>query len=392
MAETIVFTNNKITNKMSKIDIDNEFNELKNQHVLKGPKISSENLTIEEIIKESKVEYSEKLEPPPVCLEIIKDNKNSIIGTMGTFSVVMGKAKSRKTFLTSMLVSAMLKKIQDATEMIKGTLPTDRNKVIFFDTEQSRHKVQQIQNRILKLAESTPTENLSIYCLRPYQPKQRVETIRDLIYNTPGLGMIVIDGIRDLTFDINSPQEAVETTGLLMKWTYDLNIHCICVIHQNKGDNNARGHLGTELINKGDTIISVTKQDDDKELSIVEPVYCREKEFEPFAFKIDETDLPYIFEDWRSRSNDGKKKSLSPHDIEIETHKKQIEQIFENQSNFKYTDLMRMIKTIFNKNGVSLGDNKAKDYISFYQNEKFIIKKEPNKTIGEKYPFYEKNY
>ena len=376
---------------MSKIDIDNEFNELKNQEVSKVPKVSSENLTIEEIIKESKVEYSEKLEPPPVCLEIIQNNKNSIIGTLGTFSVVMGKAKSRKTFLTSLLVSAMLKEEQDPSEMIKGTLPINRRKVIFFDTEQSRHKVQQIQNRILKLAGNTSTEDLSTYCLRPYQPLQRVDVIKNVIYNTPGLGMIVIDGIRDLAFDINSPQEAVETTGLLMQWTYDLNIHCICVIHQNKGDNNARGHLGTELINKGDTIISVTRQEDDKELSIVEPVYCREKEFEAFAFKIDENELPYIFEDWTSRSNEGKKKSLSPHDIEIEAHKKHIEQIFEIQSSFKYTDLMRMIKTIFNKNGVSFGDNKAKDYISFYINEKLIIKKEANKTIGEKYTSYEKN-
>ena len=227
MVEIIVFTNNKITNKMSKIDIDNEFNQLKNQQVSKVQKVSSENLTIEEIIKESKVEYSEKLEPPPVCLEIIQNNKNSIIGTMGTFSVVMGKAKSKKTFLTSLLVSAVLKEEQNASEMIKGTLPTNRKKVIFFDTEQSRHKVQEIQNRILKLAGSTSTEDLSIYCLRPYHPTQRVDVIKNVIYNTPGLGMIVIDGIRDLAFDINSPQEAVETTGLLMKWTYDLNIYCI---------------------------------------------------------------------------------------------------------------------------------------------------------------------
>jgi hypothetical protein len=380
MVDTIVFTHHKFNKKMSRIDIDKEFEDLKYQQ---SSKVSTENLTTEEIIKQSKVDYSEKLEPPPICLEVVSNNTNSIIGTMGTFSVIIGKAKSRKTFLTSLLISATLKN-DNSNSFIKGHLPNDRKKVIFFDTEQARYKVQQIQNRILKLAEKTQTEDLSIHCLRPYSKEQRINVISEIIYNTKGLGLIVIDGIRDLTFDINNPQEAVETTGLLMKWTHDLNIHCICVIHQNKGDNNARGHLGTELINKGDTIISVTKQADDRELSVVEPEYCREREFQPFAFQIDENGLPYIDEEWTPQNKDGKKKTLSPHDFEIEPHKKMIDEIFDLQPNFKYTELTLRIKTIYEKNGVEMGINKAKDFLSFYISEKLIIKNE-TKKIYEKY-------
>lgn len=359
---------------MIKIDIDKEFEDLKNEQ---SSKVMIENLTTQEIIKQSKVEYTEKLEPPPICLEIISNNTNSIIGTMGTFSVIIGKAKSRKTFLTSLLISATLKE-DNQYSFIKGYLPEDRKKVIFFDTEQARYKVQQIQNRILKLADRTPTEDLSIHCLRPYSKEQRINVISEIIYNTKGLGLIVIDGIRDLTFDINNPQEAVETTGLLMKWTHDLNIHCICVIHQNKGDNNARGHLGTELINKGDTIISVTKQADDRELSVVEPEYCREREFQPFAFQIDENGLPYIDEEWTPQNKDVKKK-ITPHSFPIASHKSMIDEIFELQTSFKYTELALRIKTIYGKNGVEIGDNKAKEFLSFYQNEKLIVKNE-NRT------------
>jgi hypothetical protein len=357
---------------MSRIEIDKEFELLQKQQF---SNVSIEKLTTQEIIRKSKVEYSEKLEPPPICLEIVTNDSSSIIGTMGTFSVIIGKAKSRKTFLTSLLISATLKN-ENANEFIRGYLPNERKKVIFFDTEQARYKVQEIQNRILKLAQRLPTDDLSIHCLRPYSKEQRINVINEIIYNTEGLGLIVIDGIRDLTFDINNPQEAVETTGLLMKWTHDLNIHCICVIHQNKGDNNARGHLGTELINKGDTIISVTKQTDNRELSVVEPEYCREKEFQPFAFEIDENGLPYIVEDWKQQTKEGKKKTRSPHDFELDTHRRVVIVIFELQQRFKYTELVLRIKTIWSKNGVEFGDNKAKEFLSYYQNEKLIIKKE----------------
>ena len=86
---------------MKKIDLETEFKNLENQIF---SKVSTYNLTIEEIIEESKVKYSEKSEAPPVCLEIESPNSNSIIATIGTFSVIIGKSKSRKTYRISLLV------------------------------------------------------------------------------------------------------------------------------------------------------------------------------------------------------------------------------------------------------------------------------------------------
>jgi hypothetical protein len=384
MGVTIVFTHFKISEIMPKLEIENEFNLLEKKEF---SKVSNDNLTTEDIIKESRVDCSERLEPPPVCLGIEANNSNSIIATMGTFSVIIGKAKSRKTFLTSLLVSAFLRN-DNSNSLVKGTLISDKKKVIFFDTEQPRYKVAQIQSRILNLAKRNTSDDFSIFCLRKYSTTQRIDVIKEVIYKTQGLGVIIIDGIRDLVFDINNSQEAVETTGRLMKWTEELNIHCMCVIHQNKGDNNARGHLGTELVNKGETIISVTKQEKDKSISIVEPEQCREKDFEPFAIRIDDNSLPYIDENWKPKDNDGKKKTLSPHDFILDVHRTTIVEIFELQPQFKYTEMKKRIKTIWNKNGVEFGDNKALDFLSFYQNEKLIINKNPSikgKGIYEKY-------
>lgn len=63
----------------------------------------------------------------------------------------------------------------------------------------------------------------------------------------PDVGLLIIDGIRDLMYDINSPSESTDLINLLMRWSsgYDLHIHT--VLHLNKGDDNTRGHIGTEL-------------------------------------------------------------------------------------------------------------------------------------------------
>ncbi len=355
---------------MLKLEIENEFKDLENQE---KSKVSNDNLTTEDIIKESRVDYSEKLEPPPVCLEIESNNSNSIIATMGTFSVIIGKAKSRKTFLTSLLVSALLKN-GNSNSIIKGVLTNEKKKVIFFDTEQPRYKVIQIQHRILTLAEINKTEDFTIFCLRKYSTNQRIDVIKEVIYNTPGLGVIIIDGIRDLVFDINNSEEAVRTTGSLMKWTEELNIHCMCVIHQNKGDNNARGHLGTELVNKGETIISVTKDEKEKSLSFVEPEQCREIDFEPFAIRVDNNKLPYVDNDWKQPNKEGKKKGISPHDYNTTIQRDFVNEIFELKPQFKYTELCLRIITIWSKKGIQFGENKSKEFLSYYLNEKMIIK------------------
>ena len=70
-----------------------------------------------------------------------------------------------------------------------------------------------------------------------------------------GFGLVIIDGIRDLMLDINNPSESVHIINKLMQWSsrYDLHIHC--VLHLNKGDDNVRGHIGTELSNKAELVV-----------------------------------------------------------------------------------------------------------------------------------------
>src|SRR3712207_8968899 len=54
---------------------------------------------------------------------------------------------------------------------------------------------------------------------RSADPNERREIIRYAIYNTPNVGLVVIDGIRDLMLDINNSTEATKLVGDLMQWT-----------------------------------------------------------------------------------------------------------------------------------------------------------------------------
>ena len=121
----------------------------------------------------------------------------------------------------------------------------------------SRYHCHNVLERILKLADlptTTDNENLDFIGLREYSPSLRIQIIDYALQQKRGYGLVIIDGIRDLMLDINSTSESVEVINKMMEWSskYDLHIHC--VLHLNKGDNNVRGHIGTEMSNKAETV------------------------------------------------------------------------------------------------------------------------------------------
>ncbi len=91
--------------------------------------------------------------------------------------------------------------------------------------------------------------------------------------------------------DINNPSESVHIINKLMQWSsrYDLHIHC--VLHLNKGDDNVRGHIGTELSNKAETVLVISKSNSMANVSEVKPLNIRDKDFAPFAFQINKEGL-----------------------------------------------------------------------------------------------------
>ncbi|MBD5379283.1 MAG: hypothetical protein HDR74_05230 [Bacteroides sp.] len=128
----------------------------------------------------------------------------SAIGTLGNFSASTGKAKSKKTLNVSAILAAALTN-GEILRYIAEFLD-DKRTILYFDTEQSPHHYQRVMKRALQLAEQpldSHPKNLIFSQLRALTPEIRLELIDNAIANTPNVGLVIIDGIRDLMFDIN---------------------------------------------------------------------------------------------------------------------------------------------------------------------------------------------
>jgi hypothetical protein len=341
-----------------------------------------------DLLSNYKLNPNDDIREPPLAVEFICNGIPSVFATLGNFSTIIGKAKSRKTFLISLIVAALLRD-DILMDKIQGHLKPGKKKIVVFDTEQSSYHALIVLKRILNTAGvDFETVNLEYYCLRTFDTKSRRELIEHKLNNDPSIGLAVIDGIRDLVSDINSPEEATLITNLLLKWTEERNIHIITVLHQNKADNNARGHVGTELINKSESVLSVTKDADNNERSIVSPEYFRGMEFKPFTFGVNEHGLPYVIENWEPKvEGNGKRRALLPHQLPQLQHCEILREIFSHECRPKYADLETQIKLKFQKYGIEFGQSKATEFLKYYKNEGWV-KENKEKLPGEKTTTY----
>ncbi len=328
-----------------------------------------------ELLKQAKIDPNKALSLPPVCLSVVgTDGEEGIIGSQGDFSLVIGKAKSKKTFCISMFLASMAKNGL-TQEKIKGELPANKTRVILFDTEQSEYYVQQVFHRVNKIIGST-SEAFEAYCLRKFTPEERLQIIDSAIQSTPDLGFVAIDGVRDLVTSINDEEEATKIASFILKWTQEKQIHIIAALHQNKGDLNARGHLGTELVNKAQTVLSVSLDPTNKKISVVEAEFCRDREPETFAFYVDEEGLPQIIAEFipNQLQKGGRPRKDLPQDMASKFHWDFLREVFRDLPQPNGTTIKNCIISRF-----GIGTNRAGEYLTYYEKEGWI-KREGNKN------------
>ena len=347
----------------------------------KTEEVSVENAIL--IWQSSRLSISMKCEKAP---EILKAN-GTVIGTLGNFSASIGKAKSKKTFNVSAIVAAALK--GGTVLLYSAELPENKRKILYVDTEQSPYHCLKVMERILRMAE-LPTdkdnENLEFLALRKYTPKERIAAVEQAIYNTPDLGFVVIDGIRDMVYDINSPGESTKIITKLMQWTDDKQIHIHTILHQNKGDENARGHIGTELNNKAETVLLVEKDSGNSDISSVSAMHIRAMDFEKFAFRINDKALPELVEDYKEPV---KKVGRPPKEefdaykhITEQQHRIALEAAFGLKAQYGYEELKRTLTKTYASVGVKLNHEKAVSLIITLRSKRMIVQEN-----GRKYTF-----
>lgn len=290
---------------------------------------------LESYLSKGEIKATDKITIPPKILFV----GDCTIVTFGNFSASTGKAKSKKTFNISAMVAAA---VTNTTVLnYRADLPEGKRKILYFDTEQSKFHCHNVLERIYKLSGLSLQKDdcrLLFWGLREYTPKLRIALIDYALRKHDEVGLVIIDGLRDLMYDINNGKEATDVMTVLMAWTsvYELHIHT--VLHLNKNDNNPRGHIGTELENKAETVLVISKNTQNNSISEVRPMHMRDKEFSTFAFHIDDNKLPVLDSGFSVTVVKRKEKALVG--LEKEIHQEILGKVLEEQTLSKYNELV----------------------------------------------------
>jgi len=169
---------------------------------------------------------------------------------------ITGKAKSGKTFVTSMLMACC----QSRDVLAFQRIGDDPLRLLWYDTEQSDESTQDIlRNRVMRMVDGDG-KLFDIFNVRGVAWKERRNLLCEAVRRCKP-DLVIVDGIRDLVNDINDGVLAQEVMEELMHLATAHDCCIVCVLHQNKSgeDHNLRGWIGTELMNKAFEVYSCEK-------------------------------------------------------------------------------------------------------------------------------------
>ena len=255
---------------------------------------------------------------------------DTVIGTLGNFSASIGKAKSKKTFNISAIVASAL---SGSTVLhYRSTFPENKRKILYIDTEQGRYHCQLVLKRILRLAdlpEYKNPDNLIMLALRKFSPKLRLAIVEQAI--------------------------------------------------------------GTELNNKAETIMQVEVDKEDKTVSVVEAVHIRDREFEPFAFRINEEAMPEPVESYLPKEKKTGRPTKGPFDPDKEipknVHRPALDTVFANGNISNYDDYIERLKEGYGLQGIKLGYNKAVKVATLLSDKQMVIKEGKDYAFNPEYHY-----
>lgn len=208
----------------------------------------------------------------------------------GDIAAIKAKSKNGKSFLATIFASVIL------GARFGNIEPTETDtRVLYFDTEQSKSNVANVQNRISELCgwEKSRRERLAVFALRKLNLERRWQYIRKKIEQRKP-DAVVIDGIADLIRDFNNVEESRTIIEEVSQAAEEFNCTIIFVLHTNKAkdDTNMKGHLGSVAVQKCSDVFEVGKDKCTAGLFNVKESENRNAEFPAFSFTLDADIVP----------------------------------------------------------------------------------------------------
>jgi len=252
--------------------------------------------------EKSLIDLTNKPLRPPLAISVGHDdvayngtNYPLRFGTFGNISMIKGEEKARKSWLKSMIIGCSIGGGSNILcDQIQGHSLKDKY-IIDIDTEQDSYDAWMVADRVKRMVGAMP-ENYIPVMLREYTSVERLGYLEWLFMESPyraKLGIVSIDGYVDMLEDFNSLTESQKFTQKLMTYSSVSKAHITGVLHLNPNSDKARGHLGTILQQKCETVVIIK---DEGNYSQVNCQRGRGKKFKPFAISVNDDWLPYMLD------------------------------------------------------------------------------------------------
>lgn len=203
--------------------------------------------------------------PPPPAVPLLTLKGQGVL-TAGNIAVMTGQAKTGKSAMLSAIMAGQL----DHREHLGiEAASTGGRAVIHFDTEQSRHDHWQLINRAIRRAGAQDVPAwLRSYSVADLSTDERRALLAAEVAQASalhgGIALVLIDGVADLLHDPNDPAEAFGLVEELHRLAAKYDCGVLTILHLNPATqtSKSRGHLGSQLERKAESILQLEKDDE----------------------------------------------------------------------------------------------------------------------------------
>lgn len=193
-----------------------------------------------------------------------------VISTRGNIMTLVGPPKAGKSALINAILAGAMVPLDDVQPDLLG-LSIEQNKlnkaVVHVDGEQSLYDHYKGMKRLLDQTTGGKMPNwFHSYNFRAFEVQTRKAFLQFICERASeengGIHIIVLDGGADFVLDTNDQKESNEVVRMFETLAIKYNCPVVVILHFNPGTQKGRGHFGSQLERKSETVLSVVKNEE----------------------------------------------------------------------------------------------------------------------------------
>jgi hypothetical protein len=174
----------------------------------------------------------------------------------GNITLLKGDAGCGKSAAGLLFMASMLSRDFGHLRATK-----DDFKMLWIDTEQAPATLGAKAQAVATMSDMSLSEvqkRVTVASVLSFSAAERLEYTCSMIEKMRP-DFVLIDGVKDLCDNFNEVEPSEKTVNKILQVTVENNATTVAVIHTNKSDGNARGHIGAILEQKATEVYYLTK-------------------------------------------------------------------------------------------------------------------------------------